>query len=195
MTHNDILESLRQVVHVETYVIATENHGNRRIHYHVVLVKRQKYDIKSSNLLNLIYNEEIFHGNQLRWSSAHLLPSPPFGGRRGKWGMPSPPARKNRLVYLPPGWAWMELVPFPVPPRAEAGGPVLDLSPRVKRDSGEEGLGRRGKGAEDLIPVPPRAEAGGPVLDLSPRVKRDSGEEGLGRRGKGAEDLIEETIF
>lgn len=52
--------------------------------------------------------------NQLRWSSAHLLPSPPFGG--GKWGLPSPPARKNRVIYLPPGRTWMELVPFSVSP-------------------------------------------------------------------------------
>jgi hypothetical protein len=102
MRHNDVLESLRQVVNVETYVIATENHDNQRIHYHVVLIKRQKYDIKSSNLFDLAYNGKILHGNLLRWSSVHLLPSPatsPFRkekgeGRRGKWGMPSPPRPK-----------------------------------------------------------------------------------------------------
>lgn len=72
MTHQDVLEGLKQVVDFGDYAIGREKHAisqavdeaerQDQYHYHAVLIATSKFNIKAATLLDLRYKEVTLHG-------------------------------------------------------------------------------------------------------------------------------------
>ena len=72
MTHEDVLEELKQVVDFGDYAIGREKHaisqavdqveGQDQYHYHVLLIATSKFNIRAATFLDLRYKEVTLHG-------------------------------------------------------------------------------------------------------------------------------------
>jgi len=65
MTHTELLHQLQNKtnLHDFKYVICKEHHIDKETHFHVVLIHHEKFEIFSSNTLDIEYQQKVFHGN------------------------------------------------------------------------------------------------------------------------------------
>ena len=62
MRYEDVLGNLKEKVDYDLYVISKEFHNDGGVHFHVILVGKKKFDIKTPTMLDLKYEGETYHG-------------------------------------------------------------------------------------------------------------------------------------
>jgi len=62
-TLNDALEQLQYKLGRFSYIISEEKHTDGGMHFHVLLIRSKKFDIRAQSSLDLKINEQVAHGN------------------------------------------------------------------------------------------------------------------------------------
>lgn len=60
---NDVLEQLEYKVGRFSYIISKEAHKDGGVHFHVLLIRTKKFNIKSPYFFDLEINDQVIHGN------------------------------------------------------------------------------------------------------------------------------------
>jgi len=63
ITHGELLNIFNNLLNINEYLIALENHKDGGLHAHLYFILNKRCDFRSSKCLDFMYNNKIFHGN------------------------------------------------------------------------------------------------------------------------------------
>jgi hypothetical protein len=63
MRHEDVSQSLNNVIDFQSYVIGEERHKDGGKHFHVILIAKRKFDIRTPDRLDLCFKGKVSRGN------------------------------------------------------------------------------------------------------------------------------------